>query len=562
MKIIIFAGAIAEKLMKPKLNLISWISVLLTSVMFFSCESPVPDNGDDMGQTRLESYDELLKAYDEGLLFKSVTPLASANLVLFEDGTEITVPLTSFPIYNHQISSVPTVSVTAGTSFWSIGGKQSDIPVLSSDIPDKDALPVYVYYDTKTLYMLLSNCQVLKFNSKALILQEENKLTDAEIARRQNIPVIYIDTRGVEIKDKENYVDGTITIEDPEKLYSDVVEFSAPMGIRGRGNSTWGFPKKPWKVKLKEKASLLGMPADKEWALLANYADRTLLRNLTAMHLSEICDFPWTPRMRSVEVYLNNKYQGVYTLCEHKKVSEDRVDIDVDAGDVYLEIEQQQDETTCWWTGMGVPMMFSDPEIPSEEQLAQVKKMFDDFEKALRAKDFSSETGYPKYIDVDSFIDYYIVQELTKNIDGDLRKSSFITIEVGGKMVMYHLWDFDLTLGNAGYFDAAVGNSYDNFWVKRSRWYPYLFNDPAFVDRLQERWAELYPQLVEVPDFIAEQALYISKAKDRNFQKWSIYQSIDWVNFPSLGSYEKELAYLTEFYRRRLGWLNVELNKL
>ena len=139
MKIIIFAGAIAEKLMKLKLNLISWISVLLTSVMFFSCESPVPDNGDDMGQTRLESYDELLKAYDEGLLFKSVTPLASANLVLFEDGTEITVPLTSFPIYDHQISSVPTVSVTAGTSFWSIGGKQSDIPVLSSDTPDKDA---------------------------------------------------------------------------------------------------------------------------------------------------------------------------------------------------------------------------------------------------------------------------------------------------------------------------------------------------------------------------------------------------------------------------------------
>lgn len=387
-------------------------------------------------------------------------------------------------------------------------------------------------------------------------------LREQEIARRQNIPVIYIDTRGVAINDKENYVDGTITIKDPEKLYSDVEEFSASMGIRGRGNSTWGFPKKPWKVKLKEKASLLGMPADKEWALLANYADRTLLRNVTAMHLSEICNFPWTPRMRSVEVYLNNAYQGVYTLCEHKKVSKDRVNIDVDAGDVYLEIEEQQDETTCWWTGMGVPMMFSDPEVPSSEQLAQIKKMFDDFEAALRNKDYSQETGYPKYIDVDSFVDYYIVQELTKNIDGNLRKSSFITIEVGGKMVMYHLWDFDLTLGNAGYFGADVGSGYDNFWVKLARWYPYLFRDPVFVDRLQERWAELYPELVKVPDFIAEQALYLDKAKDRNFQKWSIYQSVSWVEFPSLGSYEKEVDYLKEFYRRRLGWLNVELNKL
>ena len=116
MKIIIFARTITKKLMQSILNRISWISVLLASVLFFSCDGPVPDNGDDMDQTSLESYDELLKAYDEGLLFKSVTPSASANLVLFEDGTEITVPLTSFPIYNHQISSVPTVSVTTGTS--------------------------------------------------------------------------------------------------------------------------------------------------------------------------------------------------------------------------------------------------------------------------------------------------------------------------------------------------------------------------------------------------------------------------------------------------------------
>lgn len=82
------------------------------------------------------------------------------------------------------------------------------------------------------------------------------------------------------------------------------------------------------------------------------------------------------------------------------------------------------------------------------------------------------------------------------------------------------------------------------------------------MDRLQERWAELYPELSKVPEFIALQALYLDKAKDRNFQKWSIHESVDWVMFPSLGSYERELEYLKEFYTRRLGWLNVELNKL
>jgi hypothetical protein len=389
----------------------------------------------------------------------------------------------------------------------------------------------------------------------------QNEPPKDDVERRQNIPVIYIDTRGAAIRDKENYVDGTITVCDPERLYSDVEEFSAPMGIRGRGNTTWSFPKKPWKVKLKEKASVLGLPPDKEWCLLANYSDRTLLRNLTAMHLSEICGFPWTPRMYSVEVYLNNEYQGVYNFCEHKKVSPDRVNINVDQGDVYLEIEEMQDETTCWWTGMGVPMMFSDPEEPSQEQFAKIKRMFDDFEKALRDKDYSMETGYPRYIDVDSFIDYFIVQEIAKNVDGNLRKSSFITIENGGKMVMYHLWDFDLTFGNALNFGTEVGYGYENFYIRRDRWYPYLFKDPAFVDRLQDRWAELYPELMKVPEYIRQQALYLDKAKDRNFVRWSIHESVG-LAVPSKGTYERELEYFVEFYKRRLGWLNVEINKL
>ena len=395
---------------------------------------------------------------------------------------------------------------------------------------------------------------------------------DAELARLQNIPHIYIDTKGVAINSKEEYVEGTITIMDPEKLYSDVEEFTAAMGIRGRGNSTWSFPKKPWKVKLKEKASLLGMPADKEWCLLANYADRTLLRNIVAMKLSEICGFSWTPRMHSVEVTLNNQYQGVYTLCEHKKVSPYRVNIDVVGesdndgesltGGYYLEIEEQQEEMTCWWTGMGVPMMFSDPEEPTGQQLAYVKGLFEDFENALRNKDYSEDTGYRSYIDVDSFIDYYIVQELTKNIDGNLRKSSFLTKEVGKPLEMYHLWDFDLTLGNAGYFGGNVGSGYENYWIRDHRWYLYLFRDPYFVTRLQERWTELYPQLETIPAFIDRQALCLEKAIERNFRKWSINESVGWVEMPSKGSYKAELDYLKEFYRRRLGWLNVELKKL
>lgn len=543
---------------------LSLLIFMFPVLLVAGCDDPAPEPDKD---PVIPGYAELLDAYKADRLFASAEHKGNTCVITFEDGYFVPVPETSFKVYDCRESKPAEVKVVSG--WWSVGDVICPVRVDSS-VPDEKASPVYVYFDSYTLHVYLSNRNVLDFKSGRLNEEEEK---EAEIARRQNIPVVRITTAGgAKIVDKKNYVDGTITISDPECLYSDVKEFTADMGIRGRGNSTWGFPKKPWKVKLDSKASLLGMPADKEWALLANYADRTLIRNIVAMRLSEICGFSWTPRMRSVEVYLNGKYQGVYTLCEHKKVSPDRVDIDLvgendNSGDAvtggyYLEIEEQQDETTCWWTSMGVPMMFSDPEEPTSAQLAYVKGLFDSFERALKNKDYSEATGYPKYIDVDSFIDYYIVQELTKNVDGNLRKSSFITKERGKKMEMYHLWDFDLTLGNCGYFWGEVGNGPENFWIKIDKWFPYLFKDPAFVSSLQNRWDELYPELAKIPEFIDEQVLYLDKAQKRNFEVWDINASIDWVMFPSLGSYEKEVDYLKEFYVKRLEWLDRELDKL
>ena len=129
-------------------------------------------------------------------------------------------------------------------------------------------------------------------------------------------------------------------------------------------------------------------------------------------------------------------------------------------------------------------------------------------------------------------------------------------------MEMYHLWDFDLTLGNCGYFWGGVGNGPENFWIKLDKWYPYLFKDPAFVTKVQNRWNELVPQFRQIPAFIDEQVLSLDKAQKRNFEVWDINESIDWIAFPSLGSYEEEVRYLKEFYTARLLWLDRELNKL
>lgn len=513
--------------------------------------------------SRPESFANLVKAYRDGEVIDVIAAAPDKVDVTFMSGKTVEVPDSDFRIYDCRIYGPLEVSLSGDR--WTVGRTVVDAPY-TPQADAYDSWPVYVYFDELTLHILAGNGEVIDFPSRA-----------AEIARMQNIPVIRIETAGhAPILDKENYVSGTITVSDPGGLYSDETEFSAQMRIRGRGNSTWSFPKKPWKIKLDKKASILGLPEDREWCLLANYADRTLMRNAVAMRLSEICGFSWTPGMRHVEVYLNGAYQGVYTFSEHKKVSKSRVDIDVAGpddidGGYYLEIEQSQDETVCWWTSMGVPMMFSDPELPTEAQQDYVRALFDDFEYVLHSPDFADPSkGYAAYIDVDSFINYYIVQELTKNVDGNLRKSSFLTKERGGKLEMYHVWDFDLTLGNCGFFPYEIGNGPEGFWIRDydsfsypgENWFSLMMRDPAFVSRLKEKWNSVRPELERIPDFIDGQALSLEKAAARNWEAWSIYESVDWVKFPSLGSYDKEVDFLKDFYKKRLQWLDVQINKM
>ena len=400
---------------------------------------------------------------------------------------------------------------------------------------------------------------------------------------KADFPCVYIYTRGnAEVYDRETYIPGTIRIEDPMGDYCDEPVLLGDMRIRGRGNSSWAnFPKKPYRIKLEEKAKVFGMPANKDWILLASYSDKTFLRDMVGMELSRICELSWTPKFFPVELYMNNSYMGVYLLGDHKEVAKHRVDIEVAGendnsgyaltGGYYFEIEQQMDEPVCFWTNMGVPMMFKAPEHPTDAQQKYVQSYFGDFEMVLTGGSFADPVnGYARYIDVDSFVNYYIIKELTKDIDGNLRKSSFLVKERGKKLEMYHVWDFDLTLGNCDYFDDFYGleNGPRGFFIKDyglqgygTGWYYRLFKDPAFKAKVKKRWNEVKPKLNQVPSYIDTEAAFIRPAADRNFKKWDILNVWVWPNVRVTGSYMGEVAYLKEFYRNRLEWLDTEINK-
>ena len=528
-------------------NILKALFFFFFGLFFFSCEKSPAVQDDVISQP--EGYKDLYNLYKRGGRYNTVSTESASLLLISDRGATLVMSLKNV-VVEEIVGANPKVVAVDAEGNWMVGGVSTAIP-RNEALRDEDAIPFYLYFSNdRSLHLRISN-------GNHLIIKKLSV----------KIPIIKLTTSdGGDIVSKEDYKTGTITINDFDHLYWDKNEFSATMRIRGRGNSTWGMPKKPYKVKLDEKARIFGMSTDKEWCLLANYCDKSLLRNLTAMEISRRLEFSWTPKMQPVEVYLNGRYDGVYNFCEHKKVSPERVNIDVDAGDILFEIEQQLDEPVCWTTAHGCPIMFSDPELPTEEQIQYAKSFFKSFEDALWAKQF--DTVYGQYIDKDSFINNFIIQELTKNVDGNLRKSTFLTLPKGGKLEMYHVWDFDISMGNCDYYYDGYDspNSWKGWWIKdqgangrNHGWYYRLFMDPVFCADVKARWIEVYPLLATIPEYINEMVEVLGDAPERNFRRWDILSVYVWPNAKVTGSYAGEVDWLLEYYTKRLKWMDFQI---
>ena len=390
----------------------------------------------------------------------------------------------------------------------------------------------------------------------------EDPLHDKTIPEHFRIPQVSIVTEGP-VQSKTEWVNARFTFTDPSAFYMENTTLEMTGRIRGRGNTTWGMPKKPYRIKLDEKEKVFGRWGNKDWILLANYSDKTLLRNILAMEVSRICGMAWTPNMLSVEVYLNDEYQGVYTFSDHKEVAGHRVNIEVAdesslEGGYYLEIEEAMDEPVCFNTVWGTPVMFHEPEHPTEPQQKYVKNWFDSFEKALEKVQGTGSTEYRAYIDTPSFINYYIIQEITKNPDGNVRKSTYLTKEKGKPLEMYHVWDFDITLGNCDYTNFEKPDGWQMRYVK---WYNQMFFDPEFKAAVKARWNELFPRLRQAPAFLDRQRSLMAGAENRNFQRWDILGVKVWPNYYYFATYQEEYDFLKRFYLERLDWLDRKINQ-
>lgn len=384
----------------------------------------------------------------------------------------------------------------------------------------------------------------------------EKKVYKVEVSAFTGLPIIFIQTENhADIVSKDEYLNATI------QILGDSLSFEGNMRIKGRGNSTWGLPKKPYKLKFDKKESLLGYPKDKEWVLLANYTDKTNLRNETAFYLGRISELEWTPRSHFVEVFINDVYNGVYQLCEQIKISESRVNV-TDNG-YLLEVDQQNrlDPDDIFFTTDRILLNIKDPDIESNsEQFHFVKNYVTEAENALYSDIFTDpNNGYAKYLDVNSFVDWYLVNEITKNNDAIFFSSCYMNLIPGGKIKMGPIWDFDIALGNINY---NSNQDPTGFWVKNSIWIQRLFEDPAFVQKVKDRFKYFKSKENEIYIYINNNANNLHYSIIENNNCWGTLYSQTSPNYAVWGSYENEIQYMKNWLNKRLIWLDQAFSQM
>ncbi len=373
---------------------------------------------------------------------------------------------------------------------------------------------------------------------------------------------IFITTENTEdVTSKDEYVNCSIKIDSDKNNWN----YSGTGRIRGRGNSTWlWYPKKPYRIKLDEKNEILGLPADKDWVLLADYRDPTHLMNTFVFTVGQGLGFPYVNHCRYVELTLNNEYLGLYSLTEQVEQGKNRVAVDSENG-LLLSLDADDgpdlapnEEDNFWSSVYRMPICVKDPDIFSPTQLAAIRNEFALLENAIYNGNYGE---VEKLLDVPSFIDYMIIQELVYNVEVAAPRSIYMYKDENSRWAMGPLWDFD-----AGYdFEWSTmytGHNYFQSYKKLvlgtdpgnhiggyvvSSFFTDLFKNKQFVSEYKTRWLAVKDLIMsEYWETAQKYADNFSDAMTRDFERWPI----DKDN-------ETEILRMKQWLTNRIDYLNI-----
>lgn len=349
------------------------------------------------------------------------------------------------------------------------------------------------------------------------------------------------------------------------------------LDIKGRGNSSWGMDKKSYSIKLEKKNNLLNIAAGKHknYALIANYADKTLLRNQLAYYMGReiFSNMEWNPHTKQVNLIINGTYRGLYMLTERIKINKNIVNIkdvgefdddDFSEGGWIVEVNQRLDETYNWISSHNTYFSLKDPD--DYKGWKKILSYMEEVEDVIYGEKFKDKyNGWRSRLDEGSFIDWYLVNEIAKNCDAIWFSSVYMYYNSeDGLIHMGPLWDFDIGFGNINYNDC---DSYEGFWIKDSGWYKRLFEDEEFESAVKNRWEEKKNDIFALlSEGTSEDITTIKEMSDAleddaavNFTLWQILGTYVWPNaqgYEERTTYQSEINYLSSWLNNRIEWLD------
>jgi subtilisin-like proprotein convertase family protein len=425
-----------------------------------------------------------------------------------------------------------------------------------------------------------------------------------------DLPVLVINTNEKFIVSSERImVDFGVIYNGPGQrnyLNSTPNHYNGKGSIKTRGQSSQMFPKKSYSIDTVDpngedvNVPLLGMPSEHKWVLHAAFNDKSLIRNYLAYRLSGELGH-YAPRTRFVELVIDGNYRGVYLLTEKIKRDKNRVaiskndvgepDNDITGGYI-VRIDKWSDSRDSWLSNypsntngnkVRFQYEFPRPKNIQQSQKDYIREHFHQFENALMNQNFTDpNTGYRKYIDTRSFIDHFLINEISKDVDA-YRISTYLYKDKDskdGKIYNGPVWDYDLAWFNS---DFGGGNKTDGWQYQygfdfqqpnpgegdsiypNPFWWRRFMEDPAFVEELNCRYQNMRRDgyvfdINRINGILDSEAQFINEARIRNFNYWPILGKYTWPNpAPWADTYEGEMDKLKNWINNRIAWLDANM---
>ncbi len=422
-----------------------------------------------------------------------------------------------------------------------------------------------------------------------------------------NLPIVVIDTHGQTIPDEYRIMaDMGIIYNGPGQrnhINDPFNNYNGKISIELRGSSSQMFPKKQYALETEDaqgenlNVSLLGLPEENDWILNGPYSDKSLIRNVLIYRLARDLGH-YASRTRFGELVLNGDYRGVYILMEKIKRDKHRVHIaklkpdevsgDDLTGGYIVKIDKLAGENVDGWYSIFPPYPTSThriyyqyhypkPDKIVDEQKQYIQNYIFDFEKTMFSPDYQDQQkGYYSKVDLNSFVDYFLLNEISRNVDG-YRLSAYLYKDKDSNDPRLHagpIWDFNIAFGNADYYHAYSTEGWQVFinhdeqfisWDDPFQipfWWEKLVADSVFMKRVIKRWKALRPNLLSKERLFALIDSYadtLNEAQARNFERWPVLGTHVWPNYFVGNTYQEEIDYLKSWIDKRLQWMDTQL---